>query len=338
VILENNAVIDCNVLALEIYELTREEMVGKNILKLSNHDGTENTFETSLAMAYVGLDSQAVECLFTLHNPMKRKKVLEMSISAFGNESNKLMVMMRDITKTIEDEKVFRMQARQAQMGEMVSMIAHQWRQPLSIINAVSANLKFQEQLKDNTDANLVQELETIEQQTVHLSQTISDFRDFFRPDKPKERVQLSEIILHAMKLVEESFKNNSIKYELIIQSDSEVMTFRNEILQVIMTMFKNTIDAFMGSNIETRFIEVILSNEGQNAIISIQDNAGGIDSEIIDQIFLPYFTTKHSSTGTGLGLYMSKMVIEEHCEGVLEVKSENDTTIFRIKLGLDES
>lgn len=337
VILENNTVMDCNILASQIYEWAREEMIGRDIIELSSCYGTEdNTLETNLAMAY-GLEVQVVESVFTLYRSENTKKVLKVSISSFGNESNKLMLILHDITKSIEDEKVFRMQARQAQMGEMISMIAHQWRQPLSVINSISANLKFQEQMKDDGNGELIAELEAIEEQTVHLSQTISDFRDFFRPDKPRERVKLSEIVNHGIKLVEESFKNNSIQYELIVQTDSEIKTFRNELLQVLMTMFKNTIDAFVGSTIERRFMVVVLSQDEAYATISIQDNAGGIDPTVLDKIFLPYFTTKHSSTGTGLGLYMSKMIIEEHCKGVLEVTSENKETIFKIKLKLNE-
>ena len=241
-------------------------------------------------------------------------------------------MIARDITDQIEQEKLFKMQTRQAQMGEMISMIAHQWRQPLAIINAITSQMRLQELMKEENDPLLIENLIKIEEQSVHLSRTITDYRDFFRPDKPKELFTISVLIDHALSLIDHTLKNCGITIKKVSVQDPKLISYRNEVLQVLIALLKNALDAFQENDVLRGSITIVIDQDEHFVIVSIHDNAGGIAPDVMNKLFIPYFTTKHKS-GTGLGLYMSKVIIEEHCAGILEVMSEHNETTFTIKL-----
>lgn len=212
-------------------------------------------------------------------------------------------------------------------------MIAHQWRQPLAIINAIASQLRLKEILKEDENSDLIDHLIKIEQQSLHLSQTISDYRDFFRPDKPLEPVALTELIDHTLDLIDHTLKSKGISINKVVHTPSTVHSYKNEIIQVLISLFKNACDAFEENNIFNRQIEIEINHNDLYGIITLKDNAGGIPEDIRNKIFIPYFTTKSHSHGTGLGLYMSKMIIEDHCRGLLEISSSNQETTITIKL-----
>ncbi|MDO9305345.1 MAG: MASE3 domain-containing protein [Sulfuricurvum sp.] len=331
-ILHNNVVTDCNELALELFEKEKEQLIGIDIFDLADKITCRNeSMDFYLDSAYLGSDVIA-ECSLTLHT--KETKVVEFTLSGLGAVAgDKLVMIARDMTKKIESEKLFKLQTRQAQMGEMISMIAHQWRQPLAIINAITTQMRFKEYMNGNEDSIEQNNLIKIEDQCTHLSQTISEYRDFFRPDKPKEYFQLSLLLKHALNLIEHTLKNQGIDIEEVIQDDPKIFTYRNEILQVLIALLKNSLDAFEGNELEYGKITITLSSDDDYCILSIHDNAGGITSENMQKLFIPYFTTKNKNDGTGLGLYMSKMIIQDHCQGELDVHSQNNETVFTIKI-----
>lgn len=265
----------------------------------------------------------------------------ESTIFPLFDENKKIMNFVsikEDLTERNLKDKLFIAQTRQAQMGEMLSIIAHQWRQPLAIINAIVANIRLHELLEDEEDHELVQQVNKIEEQSLHLSNTITDFKDFFRPDKAKEAKPLSAIISNALNLVDHSIKSHGVTVNITVKRDCVVTTYVNEVLQVLITLIKNSLDAFEESEISKRVITIIVDHNHNFGTITISDNAGGIEESVIDKIFLPYYTTKEKKNGTGLGLYMSKMVIEEHCSGTISVKSDHVTgTTFIISLPLRE-
>jgi two-component system, cell cycle sensor histidine kinase and response regulator CckA len=331
-ILHNNVIMDCNELALELFEKEKEQLIGIDIFDLADKITCRNeSMDFYLDSAYLGSDVIA-ECSLTLHT--KETKVVEFTLSGLGAVAgDKLVMIARDMTKKIESEKLFKLQTRQAQMGEMISMIAHQWRQPLAIINAITTQMRFKEYMNGNEDSIEQNNLIKIEDQCTHLSQTISEYRDFFRPDKPKEYFQLSLLLKHALNLIEHTLKNQGIDIEEVIQDDPKIFTYRNEILQVLIALLKNSLDAFEGNELEYGKITITLSSDDDYCILSIHDNAGGITSENMQKLFIPYFTTKNKNDGTGLGLYMSKMIIQDHCQGELDVHSQNNETVFTIKI-----
>lgn len=332
-ILEKNIIVDCNGMALQLFDISKEILIGTNILDTAwNIQCDDMNFNTYLDTAYQGTPIFA-RCSLVMDNGTDGIKIIEVSLSGFGSDASKLILIARDITQKLAEEKLFRMQTRQAQMGEMISMIAHQWRQPLAIINAIASQLQLEEVMKEENDPLVTEKLMKIEQQSIHLSQTISDYRDFFRPDKPKEYVTLSLLVYQALELIDHTLKSYEIMKEEVIKNDPNLFTYRNEVLQVLIALLKNSLDAFIEKGIKKGIITITIDQDDDYGIITIHDNAGGIAPDVITRLFTPYFTTKNTNIGTGLGLYMSKTIIEEHCHGFLEVRSQGQEAIFTIKI-----
>ncbi len=231
-----------------------------------------------------------------------------------------------------KDKQMFH-QSRLAQMGEMMSMIAHQWRQPLNAISARSANMLIKAQLGKLTDDLVVCEATHIDSYSQHLSQTINDFRDFFKPNKEIKEVNFGELINSAVSIVETSLINKNINISQNLNCVEKFKTYPNEIKQVILNLIKNAEDVLLDKKIINPFIEISTCKENKNYILEVSDNGGGVPLKIIDHIFDPYFSTKLQKDGTGLGLYMSKTIIEEHCKGELTVRNSRVGAIFRITL-----
>ncbi len=233
------------------------------------------------------------------------------------------------LDKAHEKDKQLIAQSRLAQMGEMISMIAHQWRQPLTAISSANISLSLAVQMGKITDQKVLEQTSKINQYLQHLSTTIDDFKNFFKPTQDKEITSFNEIIKETLTIIETSILNNNIK--LIQELDSTIVfnTYPNNLKQVLLNLLKNAQDALIEKDIDNKYIKI---QTIKNKLI-VSDNAGGIDESIIDKIFDPYFTTKDEKNGTGLGLYMSKMIIEEHCNGNLSVKNNQEGAVFIIEL-----
>ena len=221
-------------------------------------------------------------------------------------------------------------QSRLAQMGEMISMIAHQWRQPLAAISATSGTLVVKARL-NNIDKESVLELsKNISEYSHHLSSTINDFRDFFKSNKDKQNITYDSLIKDVLNIVEESIINKNITIVKNLTSKVVFDTYSNEIKQVILNLIKNAEDILIENKVENPTIII----DTKDNMLSISDNGGGVPNKIIGKIFDPYFTTKPNTDGTGLGLYMSKTIIEEHCDGKLSVLNSKNGAVFKIELG----
>jgi signal transduction histidine kinase len=218
-------------------------------------------------------------------------------------------------------------QSRQAQMGEMISMIAHQWRQPLNAISAAINVIKLKAFKKD---CNFLDITDKIQTQINYLSSTINDFRDFFKPQKEKRITNFKKIVEKALILIGDSLKNKNIEVKLNIKEVKDFLSYENELIQVVLNLFKNAEDILVEKNIKNPQIIVDIDKD----ILSIEDNAGGIPEDIIEHIFDPYFSTKDKN-GTGLGLYMSKIIVEEHCNGELKVENTKQGAKFTIRLDI---
>jgi len=255
-----------------------------------------------------------------------------------------------DITDLIESKEQLRkrdvqmmQQSRLAQMGEMISMIAHQWRQPLAAIAATTINLKIGFQLDSNqlTDddkrdqyiAVLMEELEKIEDFVCTLTNTIDDFRSFYKPDREMGMVKVYSPIKKALNIVGNSLESEGITLEVSCSKTLNIPIFEKEIVQVILNILKNAQDNFRDRGIESGIIMIECHEAAKYVTITVVDNGGGIAEDIIDNVFDPYFTTKEEKNGTGLGLYMSKIIIEEHHQGKLTVENREDGCCFTIML-----
>jgi PAS domain S-box-containing protein len=235
-----------------------------------------------------------------------------------------------------KDQKMIE-QSRLAQMGEMISMIAHQWRQPLTAISATTNNLMFKIMLDDVDKKFFKTELDLIAEYTQHLSKTIDDFKDFFKDNKLKETVALTPIIRDTLDIMEASIRNKNIEIITDLQCEDEITTYPSEIKQVVLNLLKNAEDALLEKEILEPTIIISSRTIDENTLeISVQDNAKGIPINILDKLFEPYFSTKKEKDGTGLGLYMSKTIIEKHCGGKIIATNRDNGALFKIQLYKD--
>jgi PAS domain S-box-containing protein len=239
-----------------------------------------------------------------------------------------------EIAKNEDKQRVMFWQSRHASLGQMLANIAHQWRQPLTELSLAMFNIKKAVQNDRVEDVSkFYDESKNI---IKNMSQTIDDFTNFFSPDKEKHYFNISESIQEAIGLLESVVNDGMITIKTNFE-DIEVLGITNELTQVMINLINNSKDAFIHNSILLREIAITTKREKGFALIEVQDNAGGIAKENIEKIFEPYFTTKHKSRGTGLGLFMSKMICEQGLGGTLDVKSKKNTTTFSIKIPLDE-
>jgi C4-dicarboxylate-specific signal transduction histidine kinase len=301
---------------------------------------------------YVTIDSSIAEG----HNG------LVLSISIFKICADKLIVMLRDVTKEVhcaelerkesnlalhaerserlkvteslsEKECMLIQQSRLAAMGEMIGNIAHQWRQPLNTLGIHMQSLgifygtpNFNKEFLDKT---IAKSMETIK----HMSKTIDDFRGYFRPDKAKTDFYVIEAIKNTLSLLEGCFDNPKITIDFVELDNPVVNGYRNEFAQVFLNILNNAKDALIERKINDAKVTITICSEVSCAVITVADNAGGIPDEVIDKVFDPYFTTKCSQEGTGIGLSMSKSIIEKNMGGILSVRNTEEGAEFRIEV-----
>ena len=237
----------------------------------------------------------------------------------------------------LQQEKFIVEQTKNAQMGEMIGNIAHQWRQPLSLISTTASGIQMQKEFGLLSDEKESEMLESIIQKVQYLSNTIDIFRDYIKEEKVKKEVILQDRIHNAIGIVEASIVNNCINFTHNIDEVEpiKIVMVVGELSQVIINLLNNAKDILIERKILKPTIQLSLKKEEDKAIISIEDNGGGIPQAIIEKIFDPYFTTKHQSQGKGLGLYMSKEIIEKNLLGTLSVKNSEIGAIFTIELPL---
>jgi signal transduction histidine kinase len=233
-----------------------------------------------------------------------------------------------EVKKNRERDQMMFLQSRQAAMGEMIGNIAHQWRQPLNSLGLIIQRLKdLQPSEREEIESSVYRAMEIIK----HMSHTIDDFRRFFSPSREKEVFSLSETVRECLNLIDAAFRSNFIRVNLNIREDIWISGFPNEYKQVIMNILNNAKDVLKEKEGMERVIEIEIFKDRNNSVVTIRDNGGGIPEEIIDKIFEPYFTTKEPGKGSGLGLYMSKVIIESHMGGSLSVRNVDGGALFTI-------
>jgi PAS domain S-box-containing protein len=220
-------------------------------------------------------------------------------------------------------------QSRQAAMGEMIGMIAHQWRQPLSSISTIAGGVELAISLETLDSKKLQEEMDEITHLTQHLSQTVDDFRNFFKPNKERQRISAKTLLDETIKLLNPLLKGNDVKMVLEIE-EYELHTYINELKQVIINIIKNGLDQLVDQNQELKQITITSEVDEQSYRLYIEDNGGGVPDEIIAKVFEPYFSTK-SKNGTGLGLYMSKTIMFDHIGGDLSVTNSDEGARFEL-------
>ena len=253
------------------------------------------------------------------------------------NEKNLVRKIQEGIEKHELQNRQLQQQSRLAQMGEMISMIAHQWRQPLGAIASTSIDIKMKSALEmfDLRKEKEAREYETyvnkglekIDNFVQNLTSTIDDFRNFYKPNKKIVTTTLEDVVIKSLIIIKASLESENIKIIQEYNYNEKVELYDSELMQVILNILKNAQDNIKEKQIKDPYIKI----STENKTISICDNGGGIPEDIIENIFDPYFTTKHEKNGTGLGLYMSKTIVEEHHGGRLSVENTEDGVCFII-------
>ena len=344
--------------AEKIFIYPKEDLLNRKILYTSIID------KRDIKVAFKELmDAIEQKLDFFTHKPYrittkdgKTKWVLDNTL-ILKDKDNKIIGFLgyiSDITSfkelEIENSKqkdLLQQQSKLAMMGEMIGAIAHQWRQPLNELSISIQMLKYisTEKLLDD---DFIEDFIDKNKNTINfMSETIDDFRNFFKIDKKREKFNVMEAINSTISIVSSQLKNNNITLT-VTGKNFTIDSFRGEFQQVILNIVNNSKDALIENNIKNKRIEIILKNKLSNKYIKslnnshifkekkfviIKDNGGGISNNIINRVFEPYFTTKEQGKGTGIGLYMSKMIIENNMDGTLDVYSHNNNTEFIIAL-----
>ncbi len=352
VVTKNDICIDINNQALKLlgYKHTNE-IKGKNVL-----DFVALTCK-SIVMKERYVDGKPYECDLlkkdgtvvsvlmkgTFFSEDKEVRVSSfLDLTELKSTQNKLEILNKsledkveiEVEKNQQQQLMLMQQSRLAQMGEMISMIAHQWRQPLSTLSMIIQGTVFKHR-RGLLDANMIQQLDKNSKiQISQMSDTIDDFRNFFKPEKKSEWFNVPDTIAKSISLISPSFIDGNIKFELNIQENIIFIGFPNELGQSLINILNNAKDALIQNNAdEEKIIKISLKDFSDRIVLHVEDNAGGIPADIMDDIFNPYFSTKTDKNGTGLGLYMTKIIIEEHMSGKIRVINTEDGASFRITL-----
>ena len=261
-------------------------------------------------------DGSIVNELLTIHVILNNMGEVIYYVSSFVDITSQKRIE----AELKEKENLLIQKSKMASMGEMLENIAHQWRQPLSVISTTSSGLLLRKNLGLEIEKKEeIEDLHKIGDTVKFLSQTIDDFRNYFKPNKNKELFNLKSCYEKTLKLLSTKFELLNIT---VIENLEEVEVYgnENEFTQVIMNLLNNSKDVLIEKVKDNRLMFVTIKKDNDNIFLSIRDNGGGVPQDIIDKIFEPYFTTKNKDEGTGIGLYMSKEIIEKHMDGKLEL------------------
>jgi len=232
-----------------------------------------------------------------------------------------------------QHDQVMIEKSRLAAMGEMIEQIAHQWRQPLHSLSLLNQDLYFKIQLKTVTQEDYENIHNKMNEQLQYMSQTIEDFRNFSKPDKEQEQFNVEEVIESALNLSEGSLKYAKVKASLVSEKEHPVFGMRHEMMQVFMNLIKNTQDVVSQRKIEEPWLIFTVKEEDNIIKVTVEDNAKGIDEDKLEKVFEPYFSTKTTLNSSGIGLYMSKEIIEKSFLGTMNVTNSVNGALFTISL-----
>lgn len=248
-------------------------------------------------------------------------------------------IVAEEIAKQKEQEYLLIQQSKMAAMGEMISSIAHQWRQPLNVISVLVQNLEDAYRYEELDETLIRSTVEKTMNQLHFMSKTIDDFRNFFKPDKEKDLFRIKDTILEVAGILETRLKKHTISFE-ITGDNIEFVSYRNEFKQVILNLINNACDAIIERQTRKEIIEGFVNAtvrvNNKEIVITIRDNGGGIPNHVIDRIFEPYFTTKDTDKGTGIGLYMSASIIKNHMDGTINAHTVEGGAEFIICLPMN--
>ncbi|HTP66540.1 MAG TPA: ATP-binding protein [Geobacteraceae bacterium] len=240
---------------------------------------------------------------------------------------------LRTMEELRDKDRIFLQQSRQAAMGEMIGNIAHQWRQPLNALGLTIQDIGLAYEMGEFTTEQLNASIAGAMDIIYHMSRTIDDFRNFYKPDMEKRWFRVDQVLTRAISLVEENFREHRITIDVSADEELEISGYHNEYAQVLLNILMNARDVLLERGTNEPQVALRAWQEQRKSVVTICDNAGGICEEIMDKIFDPYFTTKESGLGTGIGLFISKSIIENKMGGRLTARNAGPGAEFRIEV-----
>lgn len=333
--------IECNKAFQKFIGKSKNEIIGKSDYELFDKEIADFFRDKDKEMFSSGKTEQNYEWvkypdgadvyLITIKSPLFN---LQGEVLGLVGNSMDLTKEKKLEEELFKKEEIMLAQSRHAAMGEMISMIAHQWRQPISVISMSANNILADIEL-ETIDENILRDTSrNIINLTQELSKTIDDFKNFFRPNRLPEEIFVADVVNEALGVIGKSLENNNIEIILEIDEKIKIFTFSRELMQVLINIVKNAKEALLENKIQNSKISVSVKEKNNHHVdLSVCDNAGGINSEIMKEIFNPYFTTKSKINGTGLGLYMSRTIVEKHLQGSIDVKNVDEGACFTITI-----
>jgi len=287
------------------------------------------------ALFYFLLYFVFISSTYNYYNTLKNSLLLKEALESL-NQSLEEQVKDEVHKNKLQQELLFR-QSRMAQMGEMIGNIAHQWRQPLNALNLVIQNIYYLHVDNELNEQQLKHSMDKANRLTNSMSKTIDDFRNFYSDDKEEEEFNIAQSIEKAIEIIEASYAHNNIYIEKRLNTNLTYIGHSSELSQVILNLLSNAKDALISNKINNPYVTLSLYKSDSSITITVEDNGGGIADNIIGKIFDPYFSTKKSDEGVGVGLYMSRQIIHS-MNGSLLVSNQNDGAQFKILLDEMES
>jgi signal transduction histidine kinase/ABC-type nitrate/sulfonate/bicarbonate transport system substrate-binding protein len=313
IIVKNGRCIDANKAALRLFKIaSKKEILNKPLVEMLPYF-QENKKE-------VGEQEALKQNKTPFYALVKSREVM------YKNEQVNIISVV-DLTSLKQKETLLIEQSKMAALGEMLGNIAHQWRQPLSVISTISSGYQLKKELNVEFDLEtFAAEMEQINQNAQYLSQTIDDFRNFIKGESNNSKVELNEVLALALNIEQSVIKSNQLQIITEFCPRTELICFKNGLLQVLINIINNAKDALLNNEETNRLVHIQTKVLTKKVSIQITDNGKGIAKEILDNIFEPYFTTKHESKGTGLGLYMSYNIINKMGGSI---KAKNGTFVY---------
>ncbi len=248
-------------------------------------------------------------------------------------KSNLEIRVQEEIKKQQESQLLLTQQSKMAALGEMLASVSHQWKQPLGVISSTNTNLELDNTLGDVTSEIIQEHTKIISEQIIFMTQTLTEFGDFFKPNKHKESFCIESAFEDILRLFSKLYESQNIKININTQQCTSIYGHKNEFRQVVLNILNNARDVIVEKNVQNRAIDINFTTTQSEVICKIQDHAGGVPVDILETLFEPFVTTKSDDKGTGIGLYMSKNIIESSMQGSLHVQNINDGACFIISL-----
>ena len=315
----------------------KEELLEKNLQKDISAIIFASLLVTLIIIVLLLFLSKKIQNIFQYYskNLEDSNKKLHILNEKLEQKVNKQVSILR------QKDALLNQQSKLAAMGEMLGNIAHQWRQPLSAISSLASGIRVKKEFAAISEEELDKNLESIVTSTKILSRTIDDFRNYYSKDKEVKKFKIENTINNVLSLISANLQNKEIELNFDI-NDIDIYSYENELIQVLLNILNNAKDALINIS-NPKYVFISAKEHKEHVFIEIYDNAGGIDKDIMSRIFEPYFTTKFKSQGTGIGLYMTKNIIDSNLKGQIEVENKSfkylnqefKGALFRIKLPL---